>query len=126
MAATFAPVKTSFSPPIPQTFEALGIPQNLVMDLMVRRLLLEGFTTLANLSRSLRLAQPILNNVFQHMRQQQLVEVKGMVGNDYQFTLSAACKRLASERFQISPYAGAAPVSLKDYSNATKSQSARV
>src|SRR6202022_2398468 len=33
---------------------------------------------------------------------------------------------LASERFQISQYAGAAPVSLKDYNNATKAQAAQV
>src|SRR6202044_2891962 len=73
-----------------------------------------------------KLSVPILNIVFTHMRQQQLVEVKGMLGNDYNFTLSQGGKMLAGERFQISQYAGAAPVSLKDYSNATKSQAAQV
>ena len=43
------------------------------------------------------------------MRQQQLVEIKGMDGNDYNFTLSGAGKLLASERFQITQYAGARP-----------------
>ena len=56
------------------------------------------------------------------MRAQQLVEVKGMTGNDYNFMLSAAGKQLASERFQVSQYAGACPVSLKDYDAATKVQ----
>jgi hypothetical protein len=126
MAATVAPARASFAPPFPQNFEELGISQTLVLDLVVRRLLLEGFSTLERLSGSLKLSVPILNAVFQHMRQQQLVEVKGMVGNDYHFTLSAAGKLLAGERFQISQYAGAAPVSLKDYQHATKVQSARV
>ena len=126
MPATFMPVKKSFAPKAPQTFEELGISQSLVLDLMTRRLLLEGFSTLQNLSDKLKLSLPILNVVFQHMRQQQLVEVKGMVGNDYHFTLSAAGKLLASERFQITQYAGAAPVSLKDYDNATRAQSAKV
>src|ERR1700676_5764943 len=55
-----------------------------------------------------------------------MVEVKGMIGNDYHFTLSQAGKTLAGERFQITQYAGAAPVSLKDYAAATKAQAAEI
>src|SRR5579864_6093487 len=126
MAATLAPIRTPFAPGIPQTFEDLGISQSLVLDLVLRRMLLEGFSNLQSLSASLRLALPILNIIFNHMRQQQMVEVKGMIGNDYHFTLSQAGKMLAAERFQITQYAGAAPVSLKDYHSATKAQSAQV
>ena len=126
MAATLAPAHSGFSPSIPQNFEDLGISQSLVLDLVLRRLLLEGFSNLQSLSNTLKLSVPILNIVFTHMRQQQLVEVKGMIGNDYNFTLSQSGKMLAGERFQISQYAGAAPVSLKDYSSATKSQAAQV
>ena len=106
--------------------EATGVPQALVMDLMIRRLLLEGYSTLGILSEKLRVSVPVLEGVFRHMRQQQLVEVKGMVGNDYQFSLSAAGRGLAGERFQISQYAGACPVSLNDYTAATEKQSAKV
>ena len=74
----------------------------------------------------LKLSMPVVDVCFRHMRQQQLVEVKGMIGNDYQFTLSGSGKILAAERFQITQYAGAAPVSLKDYQDATKAQSARI
>jgi predicted ATPase with chaperone activity len=116
----------NFAPRVPQTFEELGIPQSLVMDLMLRRLLLEGLCNLQSLGNKLRLSFPILTTVFQQMRQQQLIEVKGMLGNDYSFTLSGAGKILAAERFQITQYAGAAPVALNDYHNATKAQSARV
>ena len=126
MAATLAPIRSSFAPAVPQTFEELGISQSLVLDLVLRRLLLEGFSNLQNLSKTLKLSLPILTIVFNHMRQQQLVEVKGMIGNDYHFTLSQAGKLLASERFQITQYAGAAPVSLKDYLAATKTQAAEV
>jgi len=98
----------------------------LVLDLVLRRLLLEGFSNLQALSQTLKLSVPILNVVFNHMRQQQMVDVKGMIGNDYHFTLSQAGKLLAGERFQITQYAGAAPVSLKDYAAATKAQAAEV
>ena len=126
MAATLAPTRSGFSPSVPQNFEELGISQSLVMDLVLRRLLLEGFSNLQGLSDKLKLSVPILNVIFNQMRQQQLVEVKGMIGNDYHFTLSQSGKLLASERFQITQYAGAAPVSLRDYHSATKLQSAQV
>jgi hypothetical protein len=126
MAATLAPTRSGFSPSVPQNFEELGISQSLVMDLVLRRLLLEGFSNLQVLSEKLKLSVPILNVIFNQMRQQQLVEVKGMIGNDYHFTLSQSGKLLASERFQITQYAGAAPVSLRDYHSATKLQAAQV
>src|ERR1035438_8035941 len=121
MAALLVPMRTGFAPSVPQTFEELGISQTLVLDLVLRRLLLEGYSTLQSLSTTLRVSVPILNIVFAHMRQQQMVEIKGMIGNDYHFTLSQAGKMLAAERFQITQYAGAAPVSLKDYQIGRKS-----
>jgi hypothetical protein len=124
--ATFAPVRSAFNPALPQNFQELGIPESLVLDLVIRRLLIEGYSSLASLSRALRLAIPVVDSVFKHMRAQQLVEVKGMTGNDYNFLLSSAGKQLASERFQVSQYAGACPVSLKDYNAATRAQSAKV
>src|SRR3974390_1497487 len=126
MIATFAPIRAAFNPSIPQTFAELGVSESLVLDLVIRRLLIEGYSSLSSLSHSLRLSVPIIDIVFKHMRAQQLVEVKGMTGNDYNFTLSQAGKQLASERFQVSQYAGACPVSLKEYHAATKVQAAKV
>src|SRR6185436_20362279 len=124
--ATFAPVRSSFLPSVPQNFSDLGVPESLVLDLMLRRAVIEGFCSMTGLSRSIRVSLPIVDLVFKHMRSQQLVEIKGMSGNDYQFTLSAAGKQLATERFQVSQYAGACPVSLPEYHAATKAQSARI
>ena len=123
---TYAPVRTAFAPSIPQTFEQLGISENLILDLVLRRMLIEGYSNLASLSRSLRISVPIVDLAFKHMRQQQLVEVKGMSGNDYNFVLSSAGKQYASERFQVSQYAGACPVSLQEYQAAVKAQAAKV
>jgi len=111
---------------VPQTIEELGIPHALMVDLVMRRSLLEGGSTLQSLATALRVAVPVVASIFQHLRSQHLIEVKGMAGNDYNFTLSATGKSLAAERFQLSQYAGAAPVSLRDYSIATKAQTARV
>lgn len=125
MSSLAAP-RTAFAPAIPQTFDELGVPQSLVIDLFLRRTLIEGFSTLESLSKSLRVSIAIIDQVFRQLRQQQIVEVKGMVGNDYQFVLTQAGKQMAADRFQISQYAGACPVSLRDYTAATKRQAARV
>jgi len=125
MSSLAAP-RTAFAPPIPQTLDELGVPQSLVIDLFLRRTLIEGFSTLESLGKSLRVSIAIVDQVFRQLRQQQIVEVKGMVGNDYQFVLTQAGKQMAADRFQISQYAGACPVSLRDYTAATKRQTARV
>jgi hypothetical protein len=122
----FTPARAAFSPAVPQSFAEVGISESLVLDLVLRRMLIEGFSSLAGLSRALRLSVPIIDLAFKHMRSQQLVEIKGMTGNDYNFVLSAAGKQLAGERFQVSQYAGACPVSLKEYHAATKVQAAKV
>ena len=123
---TFSPAQAAFAPPVPRTFEELGVKHSLVLDLVLRRMLLEGYSNLKSLSRSLRISGPIIDTVFRNMRQQQLVEVKGMEGNDYNFVLSGPGKTLAADRFQITQYAGACPVSLDEYTAATKRQSAHV
>jgi predicted ATPase with chaperone activity len=123
---TYAPIQTAFCPSIPQNVAELGVPESLVLDLVLRRMVIEGYSNLGTLSQALRMSVPIIDKAFKHMRQQQLVDVKGMTGNDYNFGLSAAGKQMASERFQVSQYAGACPVSLKDYQAAVKAQGAKV
>ena len=58
------------------------------MDLMLRRTYVSGHSTLQSLSQALKLSPLVLEPIFRDMRQEQLLEVKGMVGNDYTFSLS--------------------------------------
>jgi hypothetical protein len=116
----------AFHPPVPRDLEGMGISPALVTDLIVRRLSVEGTTTLQALSNILKLPIPVVHPVFTSLRQQQFIEVKGMVGNDYRICLSATGRTLATERFQISQYSAAAPVSLKAYNEAVKIQATEV
>lgn len=68
----------------------------------------------------------MLETFFHHFLLQQLLEVKGMVGNDYAFSLTASGRALAAERNTICRYAGPAPVSLQDYHRVVEAQAARV
>ncbi|MCS6952073.1 MAG: AAA family ATPase [Bryobacterales bacterium] len=115
-----------FQPPIPDSLEKLGVPEILVQDLVLRRVFIERTSTLASLARALKLAPSVVETVFRQMRHRQLVEVLGMVGNDYTFALSGQGRQLAQERFQMTHYAGACPVSLADYHAGVKAQAARV
>src|SRR5215472_8873624 len=113
-----AQARPLFWPELPYRVEDLGIPRSSVIDLILRRLYAVGTGTLESLSNALKLSWQVVEHVFHQLRQQQLVEVKGMIGNDYTFTLTGSGRAMASERVQISSYAGPAPVSIRDYHKA--------
>src|ERR1043166_8247867 len=115
MASAIPEIRPAFYPTAPEKMEDVGVSDSLLLDLIVRRLSLEGTSNLEGLSQKLKLSYPVVSHLFNTMRQHQLVEVKGMLGNDYWITLSGAGRALAIERLHISKYAGAAPVSLDEY-----------
>jgi hypothetical protein len=123
---TLSEVRPAFYPTTPEKMEDLDVSEGLLLDLMVRRLSLEGTANLEGLGEKLKLSYPVVDHLFRTMRQHHLVEVKGMLGNDYWITLSGQGRTLASERLLISKYAGAAPVSLSHYTAAVKAQAAEV
>jgi hypothetical protein len=113
-------------PVIPDRVDDLRIPRSLVTDLILRYLWLHGAGTLATLNTALKLSFPVLEILFHHFRQQQLLEVKGMLGNDYSFTLTGAGRALAMSRNEVCQYAGPAPVSIQQYHQVVKAQAAHV
>jgi hypothetical protein len=118
--------RPAFSPAIPDALEKLGVPDILVQDLVLRRVFIERTTTLASLSKTLKIPTAVIEAVFRQMRHRQLVEVMGMVGNDYSFMLSGPGRQLATERFQMMQYAGPCPVPLTQFHAGVKAQSAKV
>jgi predicted ATPase with chaperone activity len=111
-------------PRTPYLVDGLGIPKALVVDLFVRRVYMEGECTLASLQEALKLSHPVLSDIFHQLRRQKLVEVLGMIGEDYRFVLSEAGRQFAIDRLNISQYAGATPVSLREYTEAVCAQAA--
>lgn len=113
-------------PQVPDRIEDLGIPRALVADLFLRYLWLHGTGTLETLHQKLMLSFPVLESMLHQFRQQQLLEVKGMVGNDYAFILTAAGRALATARSEVCSYVGPAPVSIQQYHRVVKAQTARI
>jgi hypothetical protein len=117
--------ETGFRPDPPESLSQLDIPEALASDLVLRRVFLDGDSSLRALCNALKLSFPVINAIFQRLRQQQLIDVRGMVGNDYTFSLTSAGRALASDRFKICQYAGPAPVSLTAYTDGVKQQAAK-
>lgn len=122
--ATLAAAPQTFRPSNPVTLQDAGLNQNLLIDLMLKLTLLEGETTLHRLSSQMKVSMTIMDQLFRYFRREQLCEVKGMVGNDYALSLSAAGRKIAQERYSINQYIGPAPVKLNDYCEAVKAQAA--
>jgi hypothetical protein len=114
-----------FFPPYPETIPALGVSQNALVNLMLKMTLLEGETSLSAIGQRLKLHPAVCTQLFNHLRKEQYVEVKGMNGNDYVLTLTQAGRKIAQDRYQISQYVGPAPVALDDYCEAVRRQTAR-
>ncbi len=123
-----APDKTGpgFVPKAPMNIDELDIPLSLVEDIMLRNLYTRSVASITMLGNSLKLSFPVVQNLFQRLRQQQLFEITGMKGNDYHFTLSGRGRELAAKRFNISHYSGPVPVSVKSYNAAVKAQRAEL
>lgn len=99
----------------PTSVENLGIPPELATDLLLRRCLLEGKTTVSRLAGALALNVGLVDKIVQELREKKELEVLGMLGRDFQIALTEMGHRHASDRMAQSRYAGAAPVSLSDY-----------
>lgn len=113
-------------PAIPDRIEDLEIPRSLVADLILRYLWLHGSGSLTALHDTLKLSFPVLETMFHQFRQQQLLDVKGMIGNDYSFTLTGSGRAQATARSEICQYVGPAPVSIQQYHRVVKAQTPKV
>src|SRR5271169_2837698 len=120
------PEVQSIRPTIPDRLEDLGITRSLVSDLILRYLWLHGSGTLAMLNETLKLSFAILETMFHQFRQQHILEVKGMLGNDYSFSLTAGGRTLATARNEVCQYVGPAPVSIQQYTQVVRAQTAHV
>ena len=113
-------------PPIPDRLDDLGLPRAMVSDLILRYLWLHGSASLEALHDSLKLSFPILETMFHQFRQQQLLDVKGMLGNDYSFSLTSSGRALATARNEVCQYVGPAPVSIQQYQQVVSAQAAHI
>jgi predicted ATPase with chaperone activity len=117
--------RPAFVPPAPADLQGLGIPWRLVVDLSAKRLNLDGVASLESLALELKLPAPVIESVFRYFQKEKLVEIRGSDGDAFNVSLTAAGHKFASDRAEVSHYAGPAPVSLRDYQAAVRAQLAQ-
>jgi SpoVK/Ycf46/Vps4 family AAA+-type ATPase len=107
----------------PQAIGDTGINRNLLQELALKTLFLNGEMSLADLAAYTCLSLPVIEELFQFLRREQLCEVKGMVRGTHVIAASATGKERAMDLLASSQYSGPAPVSLEDYSAQIRAQS---
>jgi len=107
----------------PQSTEETGIRRNFLEDLALKTLFLNGELTLRDLGEQMRLSMPIIDQLFQTLRKEQLCEVKGMTGGVHRIVTTQGGKRRALDLLAMNQYSGPCPVSLSDYTARVRSQS---
>jgi len=112
----------SFQPRAAGTIEETGLPRGLIFELILKRIFLEGTTSIQRLADSTRLEFEVVSSVFQRFRKEQLCEAKGLVGRDYELSLTVQGVRMAEDAYRKNQYSGPAPVSLEEYCRAVREQ----
>lgn len=109
----------------PHRLDQTGVSRGLLEDLALKVLYLRGDTSLIRLSEYLCLSLGVVEEIFQHFRQERLCEVKGMIGGTHRIVASQEGRERAAALLSLNQYSGPAPVSLKDYNAWVRSQSVR-
>ena len=110
---------------VPETIEDVGVRRNLLEDLALKILYMQGELSLVELAKQMHLSLAIVEDLFERLRKGQLCEVKGMVGAVHRITTTSQGRARALELLSLNQYWGPAPVSLDDYISRVRAQSVR-
>jgi hypothetical protein len=116
----------AYRPPVPRDLADLKLSQSMPTDLLLHHLRTRAVSSFSSASDSMKISPQLVQLLVEQMRSQQLIEVKGVMGLDYSFTLTKEGRNLAAERSEVCRYAGPTPVSLDEYSRSVRTQRAQV
>ena len=120
------PESTLALAPVPRTIEDLGLPETVIVDLILRRILFDGRTLLTRMAEALGLTGQLTESIVRYLREdKKYVDFESMVGRDWLVGLTAVGKKLANDSSERINYAGIAPVSLADYRRVVAAQTHR-
>jgi len=113
----------------PREIEALGVPTNIIVDLIYRLLFREGEVSVSRFSDVVRLHAQPLDTILSRLKQEHMVEISntGALGRfSYTYRLTDEGTRRAREAMERSHYVGPAPVSLESYRKGIQAQTEKM
>lgn len=113
-------------PAPPRLFDEIDIASDRLLDLALRHISVRGIATIQLLAHAMKLPLELSEAIYRRLSEQQCIEVRRTLGNDYVFSLSPNGRKIAAERALASRYAGPAPVSLRAWTEAVRLQVASV
>ena len=112
-------------PSAPSTLAELGVPANLIEDIILQRLVIDGRSSVTRMAAATALSVGIVDLTVDSLRQRLLLEIQGMDGRDYILAPTDKGKADATSRAAATAYAGSAPVSLEVYTAVIDAQRGR-
>ncbi|MGH7536706.1 MAG: ATP-binding protein [Gemmatimonadales bacterium] len=106
------------APPVPQRVEDTGLSAEFIIDLILKTLYVQGARTGQQLTDSLCLPFPFVDDQVLALQQRRFIEVRGTSGHSragYVFDLTGSGRDRARESLESSQYVGPAPVPLAQY-----------
>lgn len=120
-------IHVSVLPKAPKTVEDTGLYLSFLVELTAKILYFGGVMSLSAISERLALPVSVANDVMEFLKKERLAEVKkgGDLRAAYTYALTDLGRDRAREYLQLSSYAGAAPVTLKQYIEVARKQTIR-
>lgn len=106
----------------PKHIAALGVPESMTLEIVLRRALFDGHTSTMQLATSLAVTPFLMESAVEHLRRESLLEVSGLEGRNLMLGLTELGRAQAIDRMNLCRYAGAVPVSLADYAEVVRGQ----
>jgi hypothetical protein len=118
-------------PPVPETFEDLGLPKNLLIQLLLKHSLFRDSISAREMANDLKIGRHMVDDLFSYLKGQGYVQVKARdalsqantMALDLRYSLTDAGKLYAEQCLESNRYVGPAPVPLEDYWDWVEAQS---
>ena len=111
-------------PPVPETFEDMGLPENFLAQLLLKHAFFTYSFTAREMSEVLKIPEHLVELLIDYLLQQKYLDVSprdilhpspGHMAAELRYILSGSGKNNAGELLEFNSYVGPAPVSLEDY-----------
>jgi hypothetical protein len=118
-------------PPIPETFEDLGLPKNLLTHLLLKHASFHESFSAQEMAHALKIPRRLVEEILAYLKGQLYIQVKAPDGLtpknqlflDLRYTLTDTGKLHAEQCLESNRYVGPAPVPLEDYWDWVEAQS---